>query len=501
MLPPVPPPLLDQFQHAIAWVRSRTVPGTGIRIAARHDIPHPGVTGSFIPTLLQWGERTAALQFAGWLPSVQHPGGGWTGPEDESPSIIETAAVLLGLLETAAFTPESEASIRKGCDWLAGEIEGPRRADPARRPSTSLTAPSPLPDALLILALPPLRRAAVRWGIDQYEAAVRNAIERSLSGRFTARIGNLDPLHVPCIHALLDLGLRGEAERMMESAAAPQNEDGSLCPPKGRAPRRSGDLFQYAAVWYRLGHGHRADRAFDCARGLMNLSSGSNHMEPAGVGSLLGLEHAWTVKGFLDALTWKLRSTFDQQAATLPDSIQRHDGRYRLVAAAVDQARPVKVIEMGCGSGRFIGLLRRDYPETETFGLDFSDAMLRRLPAGISPVPGSLLNIPCDDGSFDLVFAVEALEHAVNVPAALKEMGRVLKDGGQLVIIDKNREQLGCMPVADWEQWFSPEDVSRPLRENGFTVSVIPNVPYNEGKPVDGLFLGWIATRYPADGR
>jgi ubiquinone/menaquinone biosynthesis C-methylase UbiE len=127
--------------------------------------------------------------------------------------------------------------------------------------------------------------------------------------------------------------------------------------------------------------------------------------------------------------------------------------------------------------------------------MDLSRRMLGLLPEGCRPLDGSVLNVPCDDGSFDLAFCVEALEHAVNVPCAVGELARVVKPGGRLIVIDKNQANFGQLETPDWEQWLSAEAVAGLLENAGFSVTVHRNLAYERRDGSDGLFIGWVGVK------
>jgi ubiquinone/menaquinone biosynthesis C-methylase UbiE len=54
-------------------------------------------------------------------------------------------------------------------------------------------------------------------------------------------------------------------------------------------------------------------------------------------------------------------------------------------------------------------------------------------------VVGSITNLKFSDNLFDFVVCVEALEHIPDTIRAVKEMTRVLKKDGKIIIIDKNK--------------------------------------------------------------
>jgi ubiquinone/menaquinone biosynthesis C-methylase UbiE len=52
------------------------------------------------------------------------------------------------------------------------------------------------------------------------------------------------------------------------------------------------------------------------------------------------------------------------------------------------------------------------------------------------PTRGNFQSLPFSDNTFDLVYAIEGLCHATNMPLALSEVYRVTKPNGRFVVID-----------------------------------------------------------------
>ena len=153
-----------------------------------------------------------------------------------------------------------------------------------------------------------------------------------------------------------------------------------------------------------------------------------------------------------------------------------------------------RVLDVGCGKGRFARVFQDREPEAELWGLDLSEAMLRCAPAGMHTRAGSMTGMPFEDGYFDAAYATESLEHAVEIEKAVSEICRVVRRGGRIAIIDKNAAQWGRLETPDWERWFGREELERLLRRHCGQVSS-RFVSYWEDVPPDGLFLAWLAVK------
>ncbi len=195
------------------------------------------------------------------------------------------------------------------------------------------------------------------------------------------------------------------------------------------------------------------------------------------------------------ALRDEIRRCFDEASRDeehFPSTIDPRIQHVRVLLKFFGDLTDKRVLDVGCGKGRFARVLQGQYPGAEIWGLDISEEMLRFVPAGIYTRAGSMTELPFADSTFDAVYATESLEHAVETEGAVDEMCRVLKPGGKLAIIDKNAEHWGRLKTPAWEKWFKREELVKLLERNCHSVSS-EYLSYWEDVPPDGLFLVWLA--------
>lgn len=97
-----------------------------------------------------------------------------------------------------------------------------------------------------------------------------------------------------------------------------------------------------------------------------------------------------------------------------------------------------KVLDLGCGDGRFLEKLRRIKETIELYGVDISENMVkagrkRKIPRSTLGV-GDTESLPYGDHSLDRIYCLNSFHHYPNPQRVAEEVRRVLKPGGILVI-------------------------------------------------------------------
>jgi len=107
----------------------------------------------------------------------------------------------------------------------------------------------------------------------------------------------------------------------------------------------------------------------------------------------------------------------------------------RLLDVLADVEGPV--LDAGCGTGGFLTRLAADRPGLVLFGADFEASAAGRAAAksGAPVACASVEALPFPDRAFDAVVSADVLCHrSLDPQVALREMARVLKPGGRLVL-------------------------------------------------------------------
>ncbi len=94
-----------------------------------------------------------------------------------------------------------------------------------------------------------------------------------------------------------------------------------------------------------------------------------------------------------------------------------------------------KVLEIGCGAGRYTRAFLRYRPDLDVHGCDISHIALAEAQAAdktgkINYRLGDALALPYEDNSFDIVLLFDVFEHVTDVGKAADEVARVLRPGG-----------------------------------------------------------------------
>lgn len=169
----------------------------------------------------------------------------------------------------------------------------------------------------------------------------------------------------------------------------------------------------------------------------------------------------------------KMRETFFSEAV-------------REKAFAVANIQPDEfAADIGAGTG-FIteGLVQKGL---RVIAIDQSEEMIRETQkkfqdiAEIDYRKGDAESLPVENESVDYVFANMYLHHVESPPDAIKEMVRILKPGGKLIITDMDEHNFEFLKTEQYDHWmgFKREDVKHWFIEAGLKEVMVDCVDEN----------------------
>ena len=140
------------------------------------------------------------------------------------------------------------------------------------------------------------------------------------------------------------------------------------------------------------------------------------------------------------------------------------------------------MLDIGCGGGATLQRLLKRSKDAQVYGIDISEESVAKamkvnadvIDEQVFVTQGSAEKLPYEDGMFDLVTAVETVYFWPNLPDCLKEVYRVLKQGGKFAIMVEVVDGDSMWTnVVEGMTAYSPEELKKLLDDAGFTQTEI----------------------------
>jgi len=157
------------------------------------------------------------------------------------------------------------------------------------------------------------------------------------------------------------------------------------------------------------------------------------------------------------------------------------------------------ILDVGCGGGRTVGKLAAIATQGKVYGVDYSDqsvAATKRTNARwidlgrVEIRQGSVSQLPFPDGMFDLVTAVETHFWWPNLPGDMREVFRVMKPGGTLVLIAEIYKGANTMAAKLAEKYASRTGMT--LLSVNEHRELCTNTGYSDVQVIEERDKGWI---------
>jgi ubiquinone/menaquinone biosynthesis C-methylase UbiE len=151
--------------------------------------------------------------------------------------------------------------------------------------------------------------------------------------------------------------------------------------------------------------------------------------------------------------------------------------RRTLALAARLVPAPLRVLDVGCGTGALLRLAAERLPDAEFVGADASEVMLAHARAA-NPAPERVTfvharaeSLPFPTGDFDLVMSTISFHHWGDQVRGLEEIARVLRPGGRLVLADHfviPAHRLFFVARPHRDRFYTPAEICEMLGAAGF---------------------------------
>ncbi|HSD91174.1 MAG TPA: bifunctional 2-polyprenyl-6-hydroxyphenol methylase/3-demethylubiquinol 3-O-methyltransferase UbiG [Kofleriaceae bacterium] len=180
-------------------------------------------------------------------------------------------------------------------------------------------------------------------------------------------------------------------------------------------------------------------------------------------------------------------------AEDTPIALLRAESRQRNPWVADEIVRtlgpaPMRVLDLGCGAGFLSNYLAARGHDVTGIDTTAENLTVARAHGTATYELGDACALPYPDASFDVVCAMDLIEHVDHPDELVAEAARVLRPGGRFFFHTFNRTQLANLIVIKGVAWFvknapddlhvlhlfrTPEEVEQMCRDAGLEVSVL----------------------------
>jgi 2-polyprenyl-3-methyl-5-hydroxy-6-metoxy-1,4-benzoquinol methylase len=178
----------------------------------------------------------------------------------------------------------------------------------------------------------------------------------------------------------------------------------------------------------------------------------------------------------------KFANEFDSKM-NMYDTNRRLDVFYNELL--IENIEGKKLLDAGCGTGWFskYAFDRKAIVTSMDVGENLLSQVAKKCDS--ERVVGSILEMPFEDNSFDIVVSSEVIEHTPDPLSAIVEIFRVLKPGGTVILSTPNRlwffsvwiaNKLKLRPYEGLENWVGWYQLKRKFNNTGFKIEKMKGV-------------------------
>jgi 2-polyprenyl-3-methyl-5-hydroxy-6-metoxy-1,4-benzoquinol methylase len=120
-----------------------------------------------------------------------------------------------------------------------------------------------------------------------------------------------------------------------------------------------------------------------------------------------------------------------------------YNKRKRLDMCYLDRVKPGRLLEIGCGNGSRLNLLKKTGWQVEGQEIDPVSARIAYDKFGVKIYSGSIFDIQLIDNHYDAIILCNVIEHVLNPIEVLNKCRNLLKSGGAIFITTPNAGSIG----------------------------------------------------------
>jgi len=143
------------------------------------------------------------------------------------------------------------------------------------------------------------------------------------------------------------------------------------------------------------------------------------------------------------------------------------------------------ILDIGCADGNLTGKIKSEFPKAKVTGVDMYEKSLdfaRKNHPNIEFISADARKLPFKNGQFDVIVAVEVLEHIPQNERAVREVYRCLAKNGRFIVVQDTDNFLFNFIWFFWTKWkgkvwdnshiscMKPNGLAALLRKNGFKI-------------------------------
>lgn len=148
------------------------------------------------------------------------------------------------------------------------------------------------------------------------------------------------------------------------------------------------------------------------------------------------------------------------------------------------------IVDLGCGEGIALEKLQRKFPEKKIIGVDLEIENIEICREHeLTAIYADVCELPIPSKRIDACLCIDMLEHLSNPTQSIREIYRILRPNGRLVIVVPNDRNFFLARIAllmfkeafydvgHQKQW-SPHDLMNLLTHEGFTIMAKRSLPF-----------------------